>query len=150
MTYIYLAGPITGTTFDDSSRWRHEVSKSLDGTTIKTLSPLRGKEYLKKEGILHSGTYDGTLTSAKGIMRRDFFDCTRSSVVIVNLLGSKKVSIGTVMELAWCYQKSIPTVVIMEPGNLHNHIMLNDSMTYQVNSLEKAIEVTKILLGHNS
>lgn len=148
MNYIYLAGPITGITFDKATDWRFCVSMALNTDQVRCLSPLRGKDYLKKEGTLHSGTYDGTLTSAKGIMGRDFFDCTRSSVVIFNLRDAERVSIGTMMELAWCFQKQIPTIVVMEAsGNLHDHVMVREAITYRVLDVEEAITVAKILLG---
>jgi len=148
MNYIYLAGPITGITFDESIGWREQVSVKLNSPNVKCFSPLRGKDYLKSQGKLHSGTYDGTMTGAKGIMGRDFFDCTRSTVVIFNLEKTEKVSIGTVMELAWCYQKQIPTIVIMEEkGNLHDHVMVREAITYRVTTLDEAVDVAKILLG---
>lgn len=148
MNYIYLAGPITGLTLDESVEWRDQVSKALDSPTTKCFSPLRGKKHLAKEGKLHSGTYEGTLTSQKGIMGRDYFDCTRSTVVIFNLKDAQKASIGTVMELAWCYQKQIPTIVIIEAvGNVHDHVMVREAITYRVDSIEEAVDVAKTLLG---
>lgn len=147
MNYIYLAGPISGVTYDGATEWRERMAAALDTKETKTFSPMRGKEYLKAQGTLHSGTYDGTMTGAKAIMGRDFFDCTRSTVVVINLLNTKKVSIGTVMELAWCYQAQIPTIVLMEPGNIHDHVMANEACTYKVGSIEEAISVAKVLLN---
>ena len=145
--YIYLAGPITGLTFKGATDWRDHAAKLLDSNNIQTLSPLRGKEYLANSGVLHSGTYDGVLTTGKAIMRRDYFDCTRSTAVLVNLLGTEKISMGTVMEMAWCYQAQIPTVVVMEKGNPHHHVMVNEACTYTVNTLEEAIHTIKLLLN---
>jgi hypothetical protein len=34
-------------------------------------------------------------------MTRDRFDATRCDVLLVNLLGAERVSIGTMMEVAW-------------------------------------------------
>lgn len=148
VTKIYLAGPITGITFGEATDWREDAKRFLDSPTVRTFSPLRGKDYLKDKGELHSGTYDGTLTSQKGIMGRDYFDCTSSTVVIFNFLGAKKASIGTAMELAWCYQKQIPTVVIMEKeGNIHDHVMVREAITYRVETLGEAVAVTKMLLN---
>ena len=145
--FIYLAGPITGLTFKGATDWRDHASKLLNSDKIECLSPLRGKDFLKNTGVLHSGTYDGILTTGKGIMRRDYFDCTRSTAVLVNLLGTERVSIGTVMELAWCYHAQIPTVVIMEKNNLHDHVMVNEACTYTVATLEEAVQTMKFLLN---
>jgi nucleoside 2-deoxyribosyltransferase len=145
--YIYLAGPITGLTFKGATDWRDYATKLLNSDKVECLSPLRGKEYLADSGVLHSGTYDGVLTTGKAITRRDYFDCTRATAVFVNLLGTERVSIGTVMELAWCYQAQIPTVVIMEKNNMHNHVLLNEACTYVVESVEEAVVTMKILLN---
>lgn len=145
--YIYLAGPITGLTYKGSTDWRNEVAEVLNSEKIECLSPMRGKDYLANAGVLTAGTYDGTLTQAKSINRRDYFDCTRSTVVFVNLLGTTRISVGTVMEIAWAYQKQIPTVVIMEPDNMHHHVMLDECSTYIVSSIDEAILTTKFLLN---
>src|SRR5271165_6398304 len=142
--YIYLAGPITGLTYSDAQDWRDELTVKLNSEKIECLSPLRGKDYLLDAGVLHSGSYDGVLTTGKAITRRDYFDCTRATAVLVNLLGTERVSIGTVMELAWCYQAAIPTIVMMEKNNLHNHVMINESSTYIVETLEEAVHTMKL------
>lgn len=145
--YVYLAGPITGLTFDGASDWREQFAKRMNSDRVECLSPLRGKEFLRGAGVLHSGTYNGSLTTGKAITRRDFFDCTRSSVVFINLKDAKRVSIGTVMEIAWAFQKQIPTVVVMEPGNIHNHVMINESITYAVETIEEGEDILRLLLN---
>lgn len=145
--YVYLAGPITGLTYDGAQDWREKFASKVNSDKIECLTPLRGKAYLKDAGVLHSGTYDGALTTGKGITRRDFFDCTRASVVLVNLKDAAKVSIGTVMEIAWAFQKQIPVVLVMEPGNVHTHIMIEEAATYTVKNLEEAEKVLKYLLN---
>ena len=145
--HVYLAGPITGLTFNDGQGWRTYAARALDSEHVITLSPLRGKEYLKVHGKLTNGTYDGTLTSAKAITRRDFFDCTRATAVLVNLEGTERLSIGTIMEIAWAYQAQIPTVVVCPKNNPHHHVLLDECCTYQVETLEEAITVMKVLLG---
>lgn len=148
--YVYLAGPITGLTYDGASDWREKFSARMNSDKVECLSPLRGKEFLRGQGVLHSGTYDGSLTTGKAITRRDYFDCTRSTVVFINLKDSQRVSIGTVMEIAWAYQKQIPTIVVMEPGNIHSHVMLNESSTYIVSTLEEGEEILRFLLNDDS
>jgi nucleoside 2-deoxyribosyltransferase len=145
--YIYLAGPITGLTYEGATDWRNQVSERLNSYKIECLSPMRGKEYLQGKGALTSGTYDGLLTTAKGIMRRDHFDCTRATALLVNLLGTKKVSIGTVMEIAWAYDKRIPVIAVMEPDNLHHHVMLDEGVHYTVGTIEDAVQVLKQLFN---
>lgn len=144
---VYLAGPISGCTYEGAQDWRDLVANALDSERIETLTPMRGKQFLKEEGVITSAAYGNVIATSKGVTRRDFFDCTRASCVFVNLLGAKRVSIGTVMEIAWAFQARIPTVVLMEKGNIHEHIMIEEACHYVVDSLDKGVALVKFLLN---
>lgn len=105
MRTVYLAGPISGLSFKGCTDWRAEVAEALGEIYIRTLSPLRGKDYLASLPVLsgHGREYAhmGVLSTPRAVMTRDRFDATRCDVLFVNLLGAKQVSIGTVMEIAW-------------------------------------------------
>lgn len=146
--YVYLAGPITDLTYEGAVDWRDYVATQLDSKKVETLSPMRGKTYLLSERSLKAEGYsDQVMSTAKGINRRDFFDCNRADCVFVNLLGAKRVSIGTVMEIAWAFQNKIPTIVIMEKDNIHQHAMIEDSVSWKVESVEQALDIVKFLFN---
>ena len=142
---VYLAGPITGLSFDGASNWREAVISSLPSHIIG-LSPLRGKEYLEKETALKDSYDMHALSTKKAIVTRDRFDATRCDVLFVNLLGAKTVSIGTVMEIAWADAHRIPIIVVMEEGNIHTHGMLTEVAGYVVNTLAEGIFILKSIL----
>lgn len=143
---VYLAGPITGLSYDGAVDWRRHASRTLrfgsDGR-IETLSPMRHKEELAgRKEILHSYE-DNVLSSRRGIFYRDRLDCTRSDLVLVNMIGATRVSVGTVMEIAWAHIASIPVVLAMEPGDPHHtHPMLEEACGFHVHSLDEALETT--------
>jgi len=142
---IYLAGPISGQDFEESTGWRQWVIDGLD-PKIEGLSPLRKKEYLKNLGNL-TGAYDEwPLSTQRGIYARDRFDCHRADLVLVNLLGAKTVSIGTVMEIAWAAQANKPIVLVMEPDNIHMHPMLLEACPFVVHDLDEAVCLVHALL----
>ena len=165
MKYLaYLAGPITGCSFDGCVDWREYAIKKLP-SEIVGLSPMRGKTYLEGvEKIADSYSYDAktgydivkktsfahlssVMSCARGITTRDFNDCRRADVIIVNLLGAEKVSIGTVMELAWAKAFNIPVVLVMEEkGNVHEHAMISECVGFRVSTLDDAIDVVTMLL----
>lgn len=145
--YVYLAGPITGLTYEGATDWRKQAAAALDSDIVQTLSPLRGKDYLLGRGVLHSGDYPEVMSTAKGINRRDRFDTERSEVILVNLLGATKVSIGTVMEIAWAHQAGNIVLVVMEKDNIHRHAMIEDSTTYLTDNLDHAYEIVRFLFG---
>ena len=120
MKTVYLSGPIAGLTYDDGQDWRTVAEASLKEAGIQGLSPLRAKGYLRQVGEIsgHGREYAdmGVLSTPKAVLARDHFDATRCDVLLVNLLGAKRVSIGTVMEIAFAYEARIPIVCAMESG----------------------------------
>lgn len=149
MKTVYLAGPITGLTFGEADHWRATTTSALANFGIKGLSPLRAKDYLADHGpLLASGYMDRVLSSPRGIMTRDRFDATRCDVLLVNLLGAERVSIGTCMEIAWADAQRTPIVVAMEPeGNPHDHAMIQEAIGFRVASMEEALHVVLAILA---
>lgn len=150
---VYLAGPITGLTYDDGQEWREYAKAWLDAEGIDGFSPLRAKQHLRALGVLdNAGTPDSAylglnaLSEPKGITTRDRFDCTGRDMVLVNFVGADKVSIGTCIELGWADGARVPLVVAMEQDNIHRHAMVNEVSGFIVDSLEEALIVCKAVL----
>lgn len=145
---VYLAGPITGLDFHGAADWRDYAIQQLK--PIAGMSPMRGKEFLKGIGPLTATAEEygqiNVMASPRGIMTRDRYDCTTCDVLLVNFLGAQKVSIGTVMEIAWADANRIPVVCVMEAGNIHEHAMVNEAIGYRVDSLDEAVRLIRILL----
>lgn len=152
MKNVYLAGPITGLSYGECTDWRDYAAGLLEEEgRIKTWSPMRGKHYLEKLKLIKGTTEEyehlGAFATLKGIMSRDFYDCTHCDVLFVNLLGAKAVSIGTVAEMAWAYYKRTPTVVVMEKeGNPHEHGFVQSFANFRVDNLVEGIDLVKGIL----
>lgn len=145
---IYLAGPITGVTYNGCTEWREFVSDRVPNH-VHTLSPMRGKEHLKHKeanGVIDDHYLDDTLASVKGINTRDYWDVQKCDLIFVNLLGATRVSIGTVMEIAWARAFDKPVICIMEDDNIHNHSMLNYTCGYIVRTMEEALDVLEAVI----
>ncbi len=147
---VYLAGPISGCSYADCVDWREEA-RALLAPRIQAFSPMRGKEYLEHlRSISCTGeeyAKFGCLSLPRGVMTRDRFDATRCDAMLVNLLGAKTVSIGTVMEIAWADLKRIPIVcAIEESGNPHEHMMIQEAIGFRVPTLGEAIHVVRAVL----
>lgn len=148
---VYLAGPISGLDYKGATDWREVAVAELDEAGIKGLDPMRGKSYLSDMKDLDANcTIYGkinVMSSPKGILTRDRFDATRCDVLLVNLLGAERVSIGTVMEIAWADLCRTPIVCVVEAeGNLHDHAMINEVVGFQVSTLEEALAICKSIL----
>lgn len=144
---VYLAGPISFLTLDQANDWRRVANLELLQSGITCFSPLRGKGFLADKGPLSEHGHDGhPLSTSRGIMTRDRFDCTRADVVLANLLGAERVSIGTVMEIAWADAARVPVVLVMEAGSPHEHCMILEAAGYCVETLEEGLDIVKAIL----
>ncbi len=157
---VYLAGPITGQSYVGCTDWREKAIKVLSQYGIQGLSPMRGKEYLSNETSISDNYVDGVRTneafsriasimsSQRGIFARDKFDCHRADCLIVNMLGATKVSIGTVIEIAWASSANVPVILVMEKeGNIHEHSMLREACPFRTETLEDALHICVAMLA---
>lgn len=143
---VYLAGPITGQSFQQTTNWRNETKEFLSQHSITGISPLRGKEYLKKEDSIKDNYPNHIMSSITGINVRDYNDVKTADALLVNFLDSNdKISIGTIMEIAWARAFQIPIVIVMEENNPHNHGMLTFG-NLVVNTLEEGMELILMIL----
>lgn len=151
MKTVYLAGPISGLSYRGCTEWRHAAAADLQAHGIAALSPMRGKEYLSHLEAISSDGRDyahlGVLALPRGVMTRDRFDALRCDVLLVNLLGARHVSIGTVMEIAWADARRTPIVCAMEDtGNPHEHMMISEALGFRTPTLTEALHVVKAIL----
>lgn len=145
---VYLAGAITGMSYEATVAWRERVEQEI-AYYADVYSPMRRKEYLSQEQQIDGSpqAYNGQILSTpKGIVGRDTFDIRSVDVLLVNLLGAKRVSIGTVAEIGYAYAHHKPMVVVMEADNIHQHPFIAEMSTYIVATVEEGIELVKTLL----
>lgn len=146
MKKIYLAGPISGLTYDGAQDWRDEFTAKIS-PEVGCFSPLRGKEYLKMRGPLEGSYAEYPLSTDTGITTRDRYDCMGADLVVFNLLGAKQISIGTVIELGWADAARNPAILIMEKeGNPHEHPMVRQTTHFRVDNMNDAIAIAEIIL----
>lgn len=154
MSYlVYLSGPISGLTFAECTEWRRRMADQLEDYDLEVLDPMRdvtapSPDTLIDELVLGIGSVDASMLSDRGIMVRDHHDTCRADLLVINLLGAKKASIGTVAELAWAYDRNIPTIVLMEnDGNVHDHPFVREMTSYRVDHPDRAMRVVLSVLG---
>lgn len=150
MKTVYLAGPIAGLSYGGATEWREKAIPWLAAHDIRALSPMRAKEHLAGFPTF-TPTCEGygdisPLSGPRGIMTRDRFDATRCDVLLVNLIGASKVSMGTIMEIAWADLKRTPIVCAMEPGNIHEHAMVNEAIGFRCGTLDEALHLVAAIL----
>lgn len=151
MKSVYLAGPITGLSFGGCTEWREGVRAELLKSHIFGFSPMRSKEYLSGfteiSGTGEEYAHLSVMSTSRGIITRDRYDSQHCDLVLVNLLGATKVSIGTMIELGWADSVRAPIVCAIEAkGNVHEHMMVSELIGFRVTTLEEAVDVVKAIL----
>ena len=150
---LYLAGPIAGLSYRESTDWRKTVAGLLYSDVIP-LSPMRGKEYLDGDPSI-KGDYDAVqrnrhaLSTQAAITARDRFDTmVRGDAVLVNFLGAKKISLGTVIEVGWADAARKPIILVIEKeGNVHDYLMIREAAGFRTDSLEEACQIANTVLS---
>ena len=139
---VYLSGPISSMTFTGASDWRTWAATVLGPAGFTVLDPMRGKSFLSNQKTIEREVYEQTKRvdlSDKALVNRDHSDVVAADIVLVNLLPAERVSIGTMFELAWAkaYQKIV--VIVMEPGNIHDHPFVREAGVI-FDDLERAVD----------
>lgn len=153
---VYLSGPIDGLNYGETTKWRDYVGGLLDKAGIEVRDPMRQRVYKNAHDRVTADrpldevviTIHSSMNSDRGITVRDHKDTITADLLFVNLLDARKVSLGTVAEVAWAYDRRIPTVVVMEDsGNHHEHPMLREMISYRVSTLDDGVRVALSVLG---
>lgn len=137
---LYLAGPITGLSYEQATRWREIVSHTL-GDDFDCYSPMRNKGYLLNEVCIADRYTRYVMSTEQAIMFRDMFDVQRTDGLFINFLGATQVSKGTVMEIAVAWYLRKPIIIVMEKDNIHQHAMVRQSTPFIVETLDEGIDV---------
>jgi nucleoside 2-deoxyribosyltransferase len=149
---VYLAGPIADTRAGQAFAWREYAAAALAERGVEARSPMRAKGAMAGRDIggnYRVYEYNGWAYTPAAILARDYNDCVTANGVLMNLLGAVDKSFGTGMELAWAYDRHIPTVVVVEPtGNPHDgHPMFIAAVKFRVADLDDAIDAIAIILN---
>jgi hypothetical protein len=74
-------------------------------------------------------------------------DVMRCDAILVNFLGATKVSIGSVLEIAWADAWRKPIIIVMEKENIHSHAMIREMAGFITSSLDEAITIATAILS---
>lgn len=139
MKTIYLAGPMTGFTLEDAQSWRKVATGYLEDLGWTVLDPCRAKDHMKGKVIPASGYKHG-----RALVARDRHDIKQADVVLFNFepngLQPERVSVGSLFEKAWVHEWGKLSVTIMTPGNVHEHIFVEETSPVLVPTLEEALD----------
>jgi len=137
--HVYLAGPITGCSYDGCTDWRKNVATLLNMVGYTCSSPMRGKQFLKDVKSIASTGYSG-IADDHAVVKRDKNDVLNCDVLLINLEGASIVSIGSMFELAWGADHNKFCLVVLDENNPHDHCFVKQNASLVVPSLQAAVD----------
>lgn len=103
-TQIYLAGKMSGLSYDEMNKWREDFRHSLDSTAYYA-----GKSVFVVNPVKYFNFEEKRYQTEEEVMKFDIAKVRKSDLVVVNIDGLSE-SIGTCMELYEAYTKNIPVL----------------------------------------
>lgn len=133
---VYLAGPISGLTYEDATGWRDNPAfhddLALAGWT--PLSPMEGYEWLSgndKPLSVHfeDAAHPGAAAEA---VRDDLAAIDAAKAVLCNFSGASRASIGTCAELGYAFARGKAVISVLPTGDtVHDHPFVTN-LSYRV------------------
>lgn len=146
---IYLAHQITGLSYEEVVSYYENVTKILTEFGYKIYCPMTGKSYLRTEDNLKNEGYKFPTSTDHAIKERDKWMVSQSDVVLTDLTGMTRVSVGCMMELAWADLLGKHTIVVMEKDNPHRHAFVLECADIVFETLPEALAYLKNLSEGN-
>lgn len=86
---IYLARPISGSSFEEVSNYYTEAQSTFENWGFSVLHPMTGKSYLRTELKFKAEGYGTPISGNHAILERDLWMVRQSDVVYLDLTGAK-------------------------------------------------------------
>lgn len=147
---VYLAGPMTGCTFDEANDWRETARREFAVRGIRAFSPMRAKTYLRECDRIQAGQYGvaSPWATPQGIRGRDRNDVRTANAILMYLKGSTVASIGSCVEFGWADAYGVPMVMVVEPENIHaKHSIIAAIPIAIVSTLAEGIQAVTELIN---
>lgn len=138
MRTIYLAGPISGESYDQVMD-RINLRRVPLQPFYDVIHPMTGKGELRTELNFRSIGYGTPVSTNRAIAGRDKWMVNQADIVFADLLGAERVSIGTMFEIAWAHLLGKLVVVCMEENNIHDHAFVLEATDLLFDNREDAI-----------
>ena len=141
MYTVYLGKPMSGHLYEWVKEYLLPKSDALKKAGCRVIHPLTGKPYFKADEVFKKSGYTQFPPSTDhAICNKDYWGVSISDIVLMDLSGVDKISIGCVSEMAWAYALRKIIVLVMEPGNIHEHAMINHEQSIRYHTIEEAMD----------
>ena len=151
MNKIYVAGPISGMSYDEVQKYFKTTSHKLEQLGYDVLTPMIGKSALRTELKLRTKDYTYPISTNHAIFGRDQWMVRQSDIILCNLENSgERVSIGSMMELAWASMLGKHIIVVLPKNNIHQHAFVLEAADIIYETYDEALEYLENLIKKNT
>lgn len=144
----YLAGPIAGCDKGEANDWRSDLTFRLKPHGVRGISPLRCEPLV---GERYELTYhDPRFGTPKAIAAKNFLDvqlCDMTLCYMPASLNERRLSVGTLCELAWAHALRKPTILVSDYDFLLAHPVVQANASWVLPTLEDAFDVIVGIFG---
>lgn len=151
MRTVYLAGPIAGCDKSEANDWRGDIQALLTQHGIRGISPLRCEPLVgERYGV---GYDDPRFGTPRAIASKNFLDvqmCDMTLCYMPQHLNERRLSIGTIIELAWAHSLRKPTILVSDYAFVTDHPVVQANASWILTSLYDAADVVIGVLGDYS
>ena len=145
---VYLAGPISGKSYEEAVENFEPKISVLKGMGYEVYYPFLEREYLRNERTLRAEGYENPVSTNRAIFSRDRWMLARADIILADLLSATEVSIGTMFELAWAKELGLHTIVLVPEGkHVHNHAFVREATDVCFHSVSEALDYLSHLAG---
>jgi len=143
---VYLAGPISGLTYEEATAWRKEARLNLEEIGFDAIDPMHGKKFLSDVKKTDQARHNKLIARHDNIFLTDIYRVRNSEIILVNFLGAKQVSIGTTIEIGLARELGKLIVIVMDEGNIHDHVFITAGCVIAP-TMQQALEYLRVVGG---
>ena len=139
---VYLAGSIAGCDRTEANNWRNGMIHDLAGNGIIGISPLRCEPLIGERYAV--GYDDPRFGTARAIASKNFMDvqmCDMTLCYMPRELNERRLSVGTLIELAWAHSLRKPTVLVSDYPFVIEHPVVQANAGWIVPTLDDGIDI---------
>ena len=151
MKTVYLAGAITDCNNGEANDWRRRLTLLLARTGIKGISPLRCEPLMGERYTLTN--QDPRFGTARAIASKNFLDvqtCDMTLCYMPKALNERRLSVGTLIELAWAHALRKPTILVSDYSFVTEHPVVQANASWVLGTMDEALDVIVGVFGDYS
>jgi len=140
MNKVYLAGPISGQSYDDVVAVINKKKSYLENLGYTVLNPMTAKKAIRTEIKLRSSGYGNPESTNHAIFERDRWMVENTDIIFVDFSSAEeRVSIGSCMEMAWGSILGKYIVAVIPKGSVHEHAFVLEAADIVYETTEEAL-----------